>query len=843
VRLAALVAALVLSVACSDPPPPVEVSAGRLTARIYPEPARIALLVDGTEVWTTRGDGTGGDGPPDGFAAIGTRSTTIEMQFGSFRFTENKNNETWQSIVGLANITETATGATFTLKGSDRDLGTGTLTFVTATRSGPDPDAAGYPRHVRIELTTPNAQRFALATPCDAKEHFVGLGGQSMDIDHHGETVPLWVQEDGIGKYPDPDDQYLGVWFLSGRKHSTHTPMPMLLSSRGYALAVDTDARAIFDLCDSHESSARYETWSNKLDVQVFVGDAGGGNAPADAFGHMIAWAGKPARPPELIFAPWIDALFGSANVRRVANALRTAGVSSSVIWTEDWRGGGNSSTGYALHEDWKVDRALYPDFEALASDLHGMGFAFHTYHNTFIDQTADIYTEAVAGGYPIENADGTSYSFTGVKFTPSTLLDLTNPQAVSWAKDVMTQAITLGADGWMADFAEWLPTDATLFSGEDPMIAHNRYTVDWARMNKEMFATTPPGRPPGIYFMRSAWLHSQPEVQVMWAGDQQTDFSDGDGFPSVIPIGLGMGLAGFPYFGHDIGGYMSQGTVSTSEELFFRWTTMGALSPVMRTHHGRNVTTNVQWETNAATIAHFAKWSRFHMQLAAYFNGSIGSFERDGLPLFRFIPLEFPGDDWAWTAIDQYMLGDRILVAPILQEGATTREVRLPGTYPWYPLFGGAYIDHPLADNTITATASRDEIPAYVPMGSILVLYPNGVDTVLPAPAMSSAMTLAETNNAREVWLFSGTAFNPAHARWNDTEGPVGTPNWTWTGRTPGPLPTSATFNGSAVTVTTVANTATVTVSGNGMLEFAGGGTLTIARGGTAGQTVVRLR
>ena len=61
---------------------------------------------------------------------------------------------------------------------------------------------------------------------------------------------------------------------------------------------------------------------------------------------------------------------------------------------------------------------------------------------------------------------------------------------------------------------------------------------VEWARMNKEMFASTPAGRPAGIYFMRSAWLHSQPEVQVMWAGDQQTDFSDGDGFPSVIPTG-----------------------------------------------------------------------------------------------------------------------------------------------------------------------------------------------------------------------------------------------------------------------------------------------------------------
>jgi hypothetical protein len=223
-------------------------------------------------------------------------------------------------------------------------------------------------------------------------------------------------------------------------------------------------------------------------------------------------------------------------------------------------------------------------------------------------------------------------------------------------------------------------------------------------------------------------------------------------------------------------------------------------------------------------------------MQLAAYLNGSIGSYERDGLPLFRFIALDYPAEPWAWTAIDEYLLGDRILVAPILQEAATTRQVKLPAGE-WVPLFGGS----PVQGGEITASASRDEIPAYVPAGSMLVLYAAGVDTMLAAPSMSAAVTLSETNDAREVWLFSGTAANPAHAQWNDTDGPVGTAHWTWSGRAPGALPTTATFNGSPVTVTTIANTATVTVSGNGTLEI-GGGTLTIARA-TAGQTVVRLR
>lgn len=808
---------LVCLIACGDDPPPVEVSQGRLSVLIYPEPARIAILLDGNEVWTTRA-GKGSGKPPDGFAAIGSRTATVEMQFGSFRFTEDETKETWQGVGKLGAVTPTDAGATFTLQGGDGQLGTGTVTLDPATLQ------------VRIELAVAQSDsRIALATPTPPDEHLVGLGGQSFDIDHRGERVPLWVQEDGIGKYPDADDQYMGVWFLNGRKHTTHTPMPMLLSSRHYALAVDTDGRAIFDLAKTHEDTAIYEAWDKKLDLRVFVGDSS-----RDAFGQLIAWVGKPARPPLTIFAPWVDALFGSANVRRVAQALRDNGVASSVIWTEDWRGGADGAFGYALAENWRVDRTLYPDFEQVADDLRGMGFAWHTYHNTFIDSTADVYAEAVAGGYPIQSAAGGPFIFTGVKFNDSTLLDLTNPAAVTWAKSVMTEARTLGSDGWMADFAEWLPTDAVLASGEDALAVHNRYTVDWAKMNEEMFATPIAGRPAPIYFMRSAWLHSQPHVMVMWAGDQQTDWSEGDGFPSVVPIGLGMGLAGLPYFGHDIGGYMSQQTVPTSEELFYRWTTLGALSPVMRTHHGRSVHDNVQWETNAGTIAHFRRWTRFHMQLAPYLWGSSGSYERDGLPLFRMIALDYPDEPWAWTTIDEYLLGDRILVAPIVTEGATSRSVELPAG-DWVPLWGGA-----AQRGEITAAATREEIPAFVPAGALLVLYPDGVDTMLDAPALAAATTLAELGDAREIWLYSGTAANPAHATWHDDDGPAGTPQYTWSGRASGALPASATFAGAPVTVTVAGNAVTATVTGDGTLTFADGSTLTIARGKDATYTVV---
>ena len=179
------------------------------------------------------------------------------------------------------------------------------------------------------------------------------------------------------------------------------------------------------------------------------------------------------------------------------------------MIWTEDWRGGGDTTTGYALDENWRVDRTLYPDFEQLASDLHGEGFQFLVYNNTFLDSSGDVYAEATNAGYGLHDTTGATYTFDSAVFDPATMLDLTNPAAVTWGKGVMGEGLTLGADGWMADFGEWQPTDAVLASGEDALAVHNRYPVDWAAFNQDLLATAMPGRPPPIYFMRSAWIHS----------------------------------------------------------------------------------------------------------------------------------------------------------------------------------------------------------------------------------------------------------------------------------------------------------------------------------------------
>ena len=759
-------AALALVAGCGDdlrPEPHVlELDGVRITVTEAPARIEIVRISDGEVIF---------DGPAARFRAA---EPTIETQVGAFKIEED-DDAPWREVETLQFVEARSDGFAFELAAGGERIARGSV--------------VSTPRRVTLEVEAFSGNRASIATPCHDGEHFLGLGGQSFDVDHRGQTVPLWVEEDGITKRDD--DRYEGVWFLSGRRHSTHTPMPMMLSSRGYAAVVDTPARAVFALCSEDPDEVRLETWEPRLALHLFH---------FDPLRDMHDWVGRPAAVPDFAFAPWLDAIYGEAEVRRVAQKLRAEDIPVSVIWTEDWRGGNDEGTGYVLEEDWRVDRDLYPGFEALADELHGDGYKFLTYHNTFLDSDADVFQEAIDAGYTIHQADGAPYLFTGVKFRPATMLDLTNPAAVAWAKAVYGEGLALGADGWMADFAEWLPHDAVLASGEDPMLHHNRYPVEWAKLNAELIAGTG-----GLTFVRAAWLGSQPHVQVIWGGDQQTDFTEGDGMRSVIPIGLGLGIAGFPVYGHDIAGYMSQLTVPTTKELWFRWCTLGALSPVMRTHHGRDARDNWSWESDAETTAHLRRWAKLHMQLVPYLQAVLD----DGRPIMRPVALEFPELDWAWTTTDQYLLGDRILVAPVLDEGATSREVRLPPGR-WYPLMGGPAVE---GGQTITVDAPITEIPAFVAGGAFLVLYPDDVDTVVAAPGSPGTVT---PGDERLLVLYPGVRERVAGDAFE------------WSGRDPAlPAPTFAIVDGVTVPVTLDGDHATLTAAFH-TVELEGGGFLT---------------
>ncbi len=745
-RARAITITVLLLGACAAPP--VETTLGGFAVRLEPDGARITVrgtdgrtLLDSDEL------------------AFRSATASYEELIGAFRIGESGASE-WQRAGSFSDIAVAPDRVSFRIGGVGD--ATGELAVV----------ADGV---LRLRVASASANRARAAFACAEDEQFLGFGAQPMDVAQRGQTVPIWVSEQGIGRSPTNDTPDL--WFLNGSRHQSYAPDPFFVSSHGFGVQADSRRRSIFSMCSDRTEVWQVEAWEGTLSLTLFDGPT-----PLEVIARRSDQIGRAPAPPAWTFAPWHDAVRGAAEVRRIAALLRDQQIPSSAIWTEDWAGAVEGGGMYSLTYDWHVDRTLYPDIEQLAAELHTAGFKFLGYFNTFVDADSDHFQEGVDKGYVIHRADGTPYLFPGARLGDASLVDLSNPAAASWMGDAMREALALGFDGWMADFGEWLPVDAKLASGEDGEAAHNQYPLAWQRLNEQVLGA----RPDAQSFVRSAFVGSAAiGHQVVWGGDQTTDFDPGDGMPTALAIGLGLGVSGLPYYGSDVSGYFSGlGYPSGTEELFYRWTAFGALSPIMRTHHGVEAGKNWNWTSDAASLAHHKRWAEVHIRLYPYLRTAAEEAARSAAPMMRALALGFADDPLAWTIGDEYLLGPSLLVAPVLTAGAVSRLVYFPKGR-WLPLFG-ASTGPPIEGPTrIEVAAPWQELPIYARAGTILPLLPAGIQTLVRTGGTPAGLEAADQGPELLVLLGADGALQEQGVRYtlSSAAAPDGTSALTWSG------------------------------------------------------------
>jgi alpha-glucosidase (family GH31 glycosyl hydrolase) len=596
---------------------------------------------------------------------------------------------------------------------------------------------AGGDLRVALEVDGPAAvSAGAIALASDAGESFFGLGTQSFAMDLRGGRFPLWTQEQGIGKRDDYDTFPLG-----NVREAAYAPMGIWHSSRGYSAVVGHDAFTELDLAKTTADLAVVRSYPDLPSFVLVVGATPRERLAAIA-DHYV---GHPPDPPAWVFAPWNDSVGGPGRLEEVATSLRANHIPSSALWSEDWIGGFEGSTGYRLSYSWSWDPAQYPDLPTDIASLHARGFAFLAYFNTFVPANTARFPAADIAGYLVGAPAGGSYLIDDPAGRTAGLVDLTEPAATAWLREhLRVAAEDLGVDGWMADFTEWLPVDAALDSGESAWRYHNRYPLDWQRANRDALAAVHAGGAGGeasnnwTFFARSGWASvnggSAGAAATMWGGDQNTDWGYDDGYPTVVPLAANVGLAGVPLFGTDIGGYSAFMTPPTTKELFYRWTTVAALTPLMRTHHGSSECDNWSFDRDAETLQHFRRWAVIHTLLYPLLRQLTDVARQTALPLVRHPWLVAPGQPALWAGDDYlFFLGDDLLVAPVLVEGALGREVELPGRG-WWPLLGEAPLagegDGPDGVAVAQVSAPATELPVFVRPGTTVPLLAEPVDS-----------------------------------------------------------------------------------------------------------------
>lgn len=540
-----------------------------------------------------------------------------------------------------------------------------------------EPGAAGTSL-VTLTFSAPETpSSLALPLACDADASFHGFGEQYGPVDQRGEAFDLLVTEQGIGR--DPDKAFVGI---NGSPHTTYFPMPYYLDARGFGGLLRTDQLVSVDLCRSDPNVAWLEVVAPEpLELVVFHGPK-----PLDVIAQLGAEVGRPAPPPEWAYDLWIGAQGGRDAVLAEADALEAAEIPAKVLWVQDWTGPRqNVDGGWGVQYRWREDPAHYPDLPGMIATLRQRGYRFLGYANPFVAQNLEHYPELAQADLLLKNADGEIYD----QLAPngaSAHADLSLPAARDYVKaHLRRMLVELGMDGWMSDFGEWVPLDAVNAAGDDPVAYHNRYPVEWHRLWREVMDEV---RPDGDYvvFARSGWTGVQSVSQIHWAGDQEATFSPHDGLPTVLPALLTLGMSGVPFVTHDIAGF--SGGPST-KQLFLRWTELGAFTPIMRTHEGNKKEENWSWESDAETTAHFKRFALIHAALKPDFLELAAEAAQTSAPILRHLMLVFPDDPGSRGVHDQFLIGDRLLVAPVVTEGATSRSVYLPpGT--WYHVWSG---------------------------------------------------------------------------------------------------------------------------------------------------------
>lgn len=552
--------------------------------------------------------------------------------------------------------------------------------------------------------------RIWLRVASEKGEHVWGGGEQMSYFDMRGRRFPLWTSEPGVGR-----DKTTEITFQSdvqnkagGDYYNTNYPQPTYVSSKRYALHVDTTAYSVFDF--RHDDFHEIEIWAIPEKVEFFAGD----NFKS-LVGDLSLRFGRQPELPDWVYQGAIIGLKDGENSFTRLQKIRDAGVQVSGLWCEDWVGLRHTSFGARLFWDWQANEERYPDLRNKIKELATDGIRFLGYINPYLCVDGPLFPEADKAGYFAKDNDGKTALVDFGEFDCG-VVDFTNPDAAEWFADkvIGENMLDYGLSGWMADFGEYLPIDINLANGVDAKLMHNAWPTLWAEVNAR--AVESRGKTgEALFFMRAGYTGVQAHCPLLWGGDQSVDFSRHDGLVTVMSGALSSGLLGNAYHHSDIGGYTSLfGNVRTPE-LMMRWAEMAAFTPVMRTHEGNRPRDNIQIDQDDEVLAHFARMTSIYVHLAPYLKALSAEAAATGLPVQRPLFLHYEDDPATYNLQDLYLYGAELLVAPVWQAADEKRTVYLPKGEVWVHIWSGK------------TYAGGGEITVDAPFGKPAVFYRQG--------------------------------------------------------------------------------------------------------------------
>lgn len=531
-------------------------------------------------------------------------------------------------------------------------------------------------------MTTPDgvhhvAQRLDLA-PGDV---VYGLGERFGPLVKNGQTVDIWNNDGGTAS----EQAYKNV--------------PFYLTNAGYGVFVNHPGLVSFELASELVSRTQFSVAGQELEYLVIHGPT-----PKEILRRYTALTGRPARVPAWSYGLWLSTSFTTdydeATVASFVDGMAERDLPLSVFHFDTfWMREFNWC-------DFEWDPRTFPDPEGMLARLKARGLRICVWINPYIAQRSPLFAQGAEKGYLVRRPDGSVWQWDRWQAGMG-LVDFTNPEARAWYASHLRRLMDMGVDAFKSDFGERVPTDVVWDDGADPERMHNYYTLLY---NQTVFEALQERHGDGgaVVFARSATTGGQ-RFPVHWGGDNDSTFAS---MAESLRGGLSLAMSGFGYWSHDIGGFENL----PDPAVFKRWIPFGLLSSHSRLHGSTSY--RVPWAFDDEAVDVLRRFTRLKLRLMPYLSAMAREAYEDGVPILRPMALEFP-DDPATTYLDrQYLLGDRLLVAPVMSADDTVSYYVPAGT--WTSLLDGAQVTGP---RWVSETHGFDSVPALVRPDTVLPL------------------------------------------------------------------------------------------------------------------------
>jgi len=370
-----------------------------------------------------------------------------------------------------------------------------------------------------------------------------------------------------------------------------------------------------------------------------------------------------------------------------------------------------------------------------------------------YISVKSRLYAEGVEKGYFAINADNLPSLIDGF-FGKAAVIDFSNPAAADWYTSKMKPLFDIGVAAIKTDFGEGAPIEANYHAGNGLMM-HNLYPLLY---NKAVFDYSHSQTGDNLIWGRSAYAGSQ-RFPVYWGGDPAARWGD---LANLLNGGLGLGMCGFPFWSQDIGGFAGTPT----PELYIRWAEMGLFMTHPRAH---GPIAREPWAFGEQALTIFRTYADLRYRLLPYIYSEAVRCVAQSQPVMRPMVFDWQDDPSTYCISDQFMFGEALLVAPIVDE-SNQRKIYFPEGR-WFNFWSEELRNGP---RSVNCSAELEELPLFVKEGAIIPLaassiqhtgtlnwdnltldiYPSGESSFQISPPDRATMDISCTEKEQEIYL-----------------------------------------------------------------------------------------